>query len=153
MTIRNKPNFFSGLLFILFGLGFAGIGSGYAMGTLTRMGPGYFPVVLGVLLAIVGIVVTVASLSKDEIEEIDPIRIKPLVLILGSMVIFGLTLKALGFVLASVLLLVISAIASHEFSWRYFVPMAVILIISCYLAFIYGLGLPMPMWPLMLEGM
>jgi hypothetical protein len=147
IKVRNQPNFFSGLLFIVLGLGFALYARNYQMGTASQMGPGYFPVVLGSLLAVIGLVVTVQglSLTQDE-EKIEPMFFKPMLLVLGPIILFGVMLIPMGLVLSSIMLIGLTALASPEFSLKYVVPTALVLTLGCYLVFIYGLGLPIPVW-------
>jgi hypothetical protein len=147
ISVRNQPNFLSGVLFTVIGTGFGVYGRNYGMGTASQMGPGYFPVVLGSLLAVIGVVITLQSLSVHQDEEkIELLFFKPMLLVLGPIVLFGVTLIPLGFVLSSIMLIGLTALASPEFSLKYVVPTTLVLIVGCYLVFIYGLGLPIPVW-------
>ena len=148
LSIRNQPDFFAGLLFIGIGVAFGGLATQYHLGTLAEMGPGFFPLILCALLTIIGAVVAFRSVTGiDEIDRIDSIGWRPLVSILAALTLFGLLLMPLGFVVATIVLVLLSASASHEFGWRYALMTTAVLIVSCYLIFIYGLGLPMPTWP------
>lgn len=145
--IRHQPNFFAGLLFAGFGLAFGCGATRYEVGTASEMGPGYFPLILGGLLALFGFIVIVRSLTVDDEEAVERASLKPFWLIIGSVVLFGVLLAPLGLIACSLLLVLASAFASHEFGWRYATASAVILIAFCYLVFIYALGLPIPVWP------
>lgn len=145
--IRHQPNFFAGLLFAGFGLAFGLGATQYEIGTAAQMGPGYFPMVLGGLLVPFGLAVVVRSLTVDEEEAIDRASIKPFLLIIGSVILFGALLMPLGLIACSLLLVLASAFASHEFGWRYATVSAVVLIGFCYFIFIHALGLPIPVWP------
>lgn len=148
LHVRSQPNFLAGLLFILLGTGFGYAATQYELGSAAQMGPGFFPLALGILLAFFGAITLLRSISPlDEQEEIERAPLKPLILILGAIMLFAMLMIPLGLVLASVVLILISTLASHEFSWRYALITMLVLIVMCYLIFIYGLGLPIPVWP------
>lgn len=153
MRIRSQKDFASGLMFILVGLGFSFVARGYSMGTAAKMGPGYFPFLLGLVLALLGAVVTIGALSsKGEADQLARWDLKILLWILGSVVLFGLLLKPLGMVLSVVVLVLVSSMASHEFSWKGAVLNAIILVLISLGAFVYGINLQMPVWPAFLAS-
>ncbi|KDP86582.1 tripartite tricarboxylate transporter TctB family protein [Cupriavidus basilensis] len=153
MRIRSQKDFASGLMFILVGFGFSWVARGYSMGTAAKMGPGYFPFWLGIVLALLGALVLWGSLSaKKEEDQLARWDIKTLLWILGSVVLFGLMLKPLGMVLSVLVLVLVSSMASHEFSWKGAVANAVILVLISMGAFVYGINLQMPVWPAFLAG-
>ncbi|MEN7526219.1 MULTISPECIES: tripartite tricarboxylate transporter TctB family protein [unclassified Cupriavidus] len=153
MRIRSQKDFASGLMFILVGLSFSFVARGYSMGTAAKMGPGYFPFWLGIVLAILGALVLWGSLSsKAENDQLARWDLKILLWILGSVVLFGLLLKPLGMVLSVVVLVLVSSMASHEFSWKGAVLNAIILVIISLGAFVYGINLQMPVWPAFLAS-
>lgn len=148
MQIRSQKDFASGLMFIAVGLGFSYIATTYNMGTTAKMGPGFFPFWLGLLLAVLGAIVTMTSMSakssEDQIAKWD----WPSVLwVTGSVVIFGVVLAYLGLMLSVLVLVFISAMASHEFHWKGTIVNAVILNLIAYVAFIWGLKLQFHVWP------
>ncbi len=148
MRIRKQTDFLSGLMFIVVGLSFSWVARGYSMGTAARMGPGYFPFWLGIVLAILGVVVALGSLSREgEGDRMARWDLKTLLWILGSVVLFGLVLRPLGMVLSVVLLVLVSSMASHEFSWKGAVLNAIALVVISVGAFVYGINLQMPVWP------
>jgi len=153
LRIRSQKDFASGLMFILVGLSFSFVARGYSMGTAAKMGPGYFPFWLGIVLALLGALVLWGSLSskmaKDQLERWD---VKILLWILGAVVLFGLLLKPLGMVLSVVVLVLVSSMASHEFSWKGAVLNAIILVLISMGAFVYGINLQMPVWPAFLAS-
>ena len=153
MRIRSQKDFASGLMFILVGLIFSFVARGYSMGTAAKMGPGYFPFWLGIVLAILGALVLWGSLSsKGEDDQLARWDLKILLWILGSVVLFGLLLKPLGMVLSVVVLVLVSSMASHEFSWKGAVLNAIILVLISLGAFVYGINLQMPVWPAFLAS-
>ncbi len=153
MRIRSQKDFASGLMFILVGLSFSFVARGYSMGTAAKMGPGYFPFLLGLVLAILGAFVTIGSLSsKGEKDHLARWDLKILLWILGSVVLFGLLLKPLGIVLSVFVLVLVSSMASHEFSWKGALLNGVVLVLISLGAFVYGINLQMPVWPAFITG-
>ena len=148
MQLRNKQDFWSGVMFMLLGVGFAWKATSYSMGTAARMGPGYFPHWLGVLMAILGLVVLLSSISKKAEEiEVDRFDFKILAIIVGSIVLFAFTLRPLGMIVSLFILVGFSSLASHEHSWKVSIANAAFLTLLCWLSFVKGLGLVFPIWP------
>src|SRR5687768_17283705 len=125
MRIRNPTDFWTGLLFGGFGL-FAALyaATHYNLGTAVRMGPGYFPTWVGGLVALLGLALALRSLKLDG-PALPRVRLRPIAFVLGGSLAFGYFLKPLGLVLATVLLVVISAAGGHEFRWREVLALAV----------------------------
>ena len=148
MQLRNKQDFWSGVMFIALGLGFAWQATSYQMGTAARMGPGYFPFWLGLVLALLGIVVLLGSLSKKAEETtVDRFDWRIVFLVIGSVVLYAVILRPLGVYISVFVLVVVSSLASHEFNWKVAVANGIFLVVFSYLAFIKGLGLIFPLWP------
>ena len=146
--IRNQKDFAAGLLYIGFGAAFAIGATFYNMGSADRMGPAYFPFWLGVILALIGVIVLTASLrARSASVPMPKFDWKVLAWILASVAAFGALLTWLGLVVSLVALVLISSLASHEFAWKGAVLNAVFLLIVCVGAFVYGLGLQLPLWP------
>ena len=147
MRIRNPTDFWTGLLFGGLGL-FATLyaATHYTLGTAVRMGPGYFPTWVGGLVTLLGLALALRSLKLDG-PALPRIRLRPIVFVLGGSLAFGYFLKPLGLVLATVLLVVISAAGGHEFRWREVLALAVGLAAFAVAVFVWGLGLPFPLWP------
>lgn len=147
MTIKSPKNFWAGLMFVAFGLFFAVWAVvNYQMGTAVRMGPAYFPAVLGGLLAFLGLVVLSMSVTVKG-PRVDTFHFRPLLLILGANVAYGYAMKPLGLVLATAVLVFISAFGGHEFKWKEVTLLYVFLIVFSVLVFVKGLTLPFPLWP------
>ena len=150
MKIKSPKNFWAGLMFVGFGLFFAVWAvTNYQMGTAVRMGPAYFPAVLGGLLAILGVIVLLESLAVEG-PPVPRFHFRPLILISGACVIYGYLMKPLGLVLATAALVYISAFGGHEFKWKEVTILYVILIVFSVLVFVKGLTLPFPLWPAVL---
>ena len=152
MNIRNKKDFGAGIMYMVFGLFFALNALSYKMGTAAKMGPGYFPFWLGALLTALGFFVLLKSMSsKNTKEEIGGWNWKIVIWIAGSVVLYGLLLPTLGFMLSIFILVLVSASASHEFTWKSTVLNAIFLVTFTYLAFVQGLNLQFPLLPTFLE--
>jgi len=148
LKIRNQKDFVSGLMYIGFGSFFAILARGYQMGTAAKMGSGYFPFWLGVLLATIGAYVALRSMAPKQMDEkLAKVDIPSVAWVTGSTVVFAISLSFLGLIAAIFLLVVISAMASHEFSWKGSILNAVFLIGFAYMAFVWGLKLQFPVWP------
>ncbi len=150
MKIRNAKDFWAGLMFLAFGVGFMVVARNYAMGTAVRMGPAYFPTVLGGILAFLGLVVFLRSFFIRP-EGVGLFRLRPMAIVCLAIIVFAVTLKPLGLVLAAILLIVVGSFASHEFSWKAALVLAAVLAAFSVGVFYYGLGLPFNVWPAFLE--
>jgi hypothetical protein len=146
MKITAPKNFWAGLMFIAFGVGFALIARNYQMGTSVRMGPAYFPTVLGAILAVLGLVIFLQSFVVVG-EKVPRFYFRPLILIVAAVVVFGVLLKPLGLVLALAILVGVGAFGGFEFKAKEVVILYVVLAIFSVLVFVKGLGLPIPIWP------
>lgn len=148
MKLKNPKDFWSGVMFAAIGFAFAIIVKvyDYPMGTAARMGPGYFPFVLGSLMGILGLIIVAESLVTAG-GPVSKFAWRPLIWVLGAFVIFGLTAKLVGLVIAICLLVMISAYGGHEHKWKEAIISSIILAAASVGVFVYGLKLPFPIWP------
>ena len=193
MQIVNGKDFWAGLMFAGFGLGFMLVSFNYPMGSALRMGPGYFPAVLGGLLAVLGGIIFLRAFVSKLANPLRVVTFRPplliasaviggaiyfaegwlkgapmaklaliglaltlfigtfgprsMFLVLIAVLIFGYALKPLGLVLATVLLIVLSALGGHDFRKKEIVILTVVLALFGALVFVKGLGLPFNLWP------
>ena len=193
MKVKNGKDFWAGLMFIGFGLGFMLVSFNYPMGSAVRMGPAYFPVMLGGLLAILGgavffrafiskfehplkvftfrlpllvgsaVIGAVAYFADSQLKGLPTLQFalaglalflfigafgpRSMFLVLLAVVIFGYALKPLGLVLATVLLIALSALGGHDFRNKEIVILTIVLVIFGVLVFVKGLGMPFNLWP------
>jgi len=140
---RNPKDFWTGLLYIFFGASAVIIARDYNMGTSLRMGPAYFPTILGAVLAVIGVIAVIRSFIAPG-APIGGFSFKGLVLVTLAVVVFGFLVRGVGLVVSLPLLVIISAYASTRFRWRTTLIMAAGLTIFCALVFIKGLGIPLP---------
>jgi hypothetical protein len=153
LKIKSEKDFWSGLMFIAIGVGFAWGASNYSFGSAARPGPAYFPFGLGVILAVLGLFVLFKGLTLEVRggDKIGGWPFKPWIVILGAVVIFGLALPRLGMIITLPLLIGIASLASGEFHWKEVLINVVVLTLGCWLVFIKGLNLTIPVWPTFLS--
>ena len=144
--IRNPKDFWAGVLFIAFGLAAVIIARDYAMGSAGRMGPGYFPRGLGILMIVLGLILALRAVRVDG-PKIEFRSFKPLAIVLGSVVVFAMAAPKLGLIGATILLIVLSSTASHEFRLKESIISSLALSVFTLAAFVYGLKLQLPTWP------
>lgn len=149
MNIKSQKDFVSGIALIVVGGAFAIGATNYSFGTAIRPGPGYFPFGLGIILAVLGLVVLVGSLTqgKKNGDPIGAIPWRPLGCIVGAIVFFGYFLPKLGFLISFPIMIVLTSAGGNEFTWKDALLNALILTALSYLIFIYGLQLTIPVWP------
>ena len=151
MAIRNKRDFWSGVMFIVTGVMFMVLSQQYQMGTAAKMGPAYFPTVLGGLMAFLGLLLAIPSVRARAPEtHIEPFKFKVILTILAAVAGYAIALPTLGFIVALFLLVIVSSFASHEFSWKATLISAVVLLIGSWLVFVKGLELQFPFLPVFL---
>ena len=162
MKIKSQKDFFSGLMFMVAGIAFAWGATNYTIGEGARMGPGYFPLMLGILLTLIGLFVTFEALvvETEDGERIGKAAWKPLVFIISANLIFGVLLAglpkfgipAMGLIVAIYALTFVAALAGEEFKAKEVAILATVLAIGSYLAFIVLLKLQFPVWPSFISG-
>jgi len=144
VSIRNPRDFWAGAIYLALAIVVIWIGHGYEQGTSARMGPGYFPTVLGSMLALFGVVSVGRSFIRPG-EAIGAFAWRPLLLVLGAVVLFGLLLPVAGVLVALPSLIVVGALASRNSRLDPTSAAALVGIVAfCVIVFVKGLGLPMP---------
>lgn len=162
MRIKNQKDFFAGLVYAGVGVAFAWGATNYTIGDGARMGPGYFPLLLGIVLAIIGSVVVFQSLVV-ETPDGNPIGAwawKPLLFIIAANFLFGILLggmpslgvPAMGLIIAIYVLTIVAAMAGSEFRWLEVIILATILAVGSWVAFVWGLKLQFQVWPSFITG-
>jgi len=157
MRIRNIEDFLAGVLFLVVGAVFGVGATTYEIGSADQMGPGYFPLLCGGLLVIIGLVVCIRSLVVGTPGR-DPAgrsSLRPLALVIGANMLFGILLAgspllgipALGLFVATPVLVLVSAWAGREYRFWEVCLLAVVLTLGVWLLFARGLGMPLPVWP------
>ena len=162
MKIRSQKDFFSGLMFMGIGVAFAWGATTYSVGNGARMGPGYFPLYLGVLMAILGIAITFKSLVVEAIggDKIGKWAWKPLFFVILANLVFGALLAglpyfgipAMGLIAAIYALVFIASVAEDGWKFKATFILATVLAIGSYIAFVMALKLQFPVWPAFITG-
>lgn len=154
MKIKSQRDFWAGLIFVVVGVAFAWGSTNYSFGSSARPGAAYFPVGLGVLLAILGAMVLFKALTieSDGGDPIGDIAWKPLLVIVAAIVVFGLLLPRLGMAITLPVVVTMSALAGDEFRWRDALLNSVLLTVGSWVIFIWGLKLVIPLWPVFLTN-
>jgi hypothetical protein len=162
VKIKSQKDFFSGLMFTAVGIAFAWGASTYNVGSGARMGPGYFPLMLGILMAVIGagIMFTSLTVETNDGEHIGKWAWKQVVFILGANLAFGVLLgglpsvgvPAMGMIIAIYALVLISSLAGNEFDLKKVLILATVLAIGSYIAFIWALKLQIQVWPTFITG-
>jgi len=141
--VHNPKDFWSGVMFLLFAAGAVVIGQDYSMGTAGRMGPAYFPTVLGGLLGVIGLVTMLRGLFTRG-EAMERFSYRNALLVLVAVVLFGFLVRGAGMVPAVIALVLVSAVASARFRIKAALPLSIGAALFCLLVFVKGLGLPIP---------
>ena len=144
--IKHPKDFWAGVLYMAFGATAIAIALNYPAGTAGRMGPGYFPRALGAILIAIGLFLSLRALQLQGTPISFP-AFKPLIVVIASVVVFGVAAPPLGLVVATILLVVVSSAASDEFRWKEALISSLILAAFTVAAFAYGLQLQLPVWP------
>jgi hypothetical protein len=162
MKIQSQKDFFAGLMFAVVGGGFAVGASQYSLGSGARMGPGYFPIILGLMLAVLGCAIAIKSMitPTPDGDKIGRFAWKPLFFIIMANLVFGASigglpiigLPPLGLIVGIFLLTFIAANAGDEFNFKEVTILAIILAVMSYAAFILLLKLQFPVWPAFIKS-
>ncbi len=162
MSIKSQKDFYAGLLFMLVGSAFGWGALDYQVGASARMGPGYFPLLLGALLALLGAVMMLrATFGQAQADQtIGPWAWRPLVAITSANLMFGVALgglprlawPALGLMVGIYLLTFVACLAGERFKLKEAALLATALATLSYGAFVLLLKLQLPVWPVFVSG-
>lgn len=143
---RSVKDICAGLIFLGFGAAFGIAAAGYPLGTALRMGPGYFPLVLAVILGLVGAAILFQALSgKGEAGGFGAVHWKATALVLGAILFFGATVRGLGLAPALFAAAFAAALASVENTVLRAAAIGLCLMVFCVGIFSYGLGVTAPL--------
>jgi hypothetical protein len=162
VNIKSQKDFASGLLFMAVGGAFAYGATNYSIGTAARMGPGYFPLMLGIILALLGAVVAFKALVVEtpDGDKIGKWAWKPLTFIIAANLLFGIMIGGLpsiglppmGLIAGIFALTIVASLAGETFKLKEVLVLSVILSIGSYMAFVVLLNLQFPVWPTFIVG-
>ncbi len=162
MNIKSQKDFFSGLMFMGVGVAFAWGATTYKVGEGARMGPGYFPLMLGVLMAVLGMAITFKSLVVETVggEKIGKWAWKPLVYVIAANLLFGvllgglpsIKLPAMGLIIGIYVLTFVASMAESGWKFKNTLILATVLAVGSYVAFVKVLKLQFAVWPAFITG-
>ena len=145
MKIASQKDFVSGLMFTIVGIAFGVGATNFDIGSAARMGPGYFPLLLGILLAILGLIITLQSFGRHVGDQaIGAIAWRPLIFILGANLAFGALLVGIpswgiphfGLIVAIYGLVLIAGYARPGHKLKESLLLATVLAVGSYGAFV-----------------
>lgn len=162
MKIESQRDFYAGLMFAAVGMAFAWGSTSYSMGVGASMGPGYFPLALSVLMALLGAVISFAALGAEvaQDERVGKFAWRPLFFILSANLVFGLLLSGvpglhippMGLVVSICALTLLAALGGEEFKSKEVLILAVVLAVMSYVAFVVLLKLQFAALPAFIAG-
>jgi hypothetical protein len=162
VNIKSQKDFFAGLMFMGVGVAFAWGATNYSIGTGARMGPGYFPLMLGVMLALLGVGITFGALVVERAggDKIGKWAFKPLVFIIAANLLFGVCLgglpsfhvPAMGMIFGIYVLTFVASLAEKGMQMKATFILATFLAVISYVAFVVVLKLQFPVWPNFITG-
>jgi len=141
--IKNQKDFWAGILFLAFGIAGGYLSQEYPFGTSTRMGPGYFPLVLSGLLAGIGLICALRAMVGVRVH-IDAFSLKKTLYVTVPVFVFGVIVKGAGLIPATIVVIVASALASSFFNLKQAILISIGMSVFCWAVFSLGLGLPTP---------
>ncbi len=147
VNVFLSKDFLSGLLFAAFGIWGVVLSLGWRMGTGSRMGPGYFPQMLSWGIIALGVILIVRSLMAGYKDRVEAGRVRPVLLILIAIVLFGILAERAGMVLSLLIMIGLGGAACMDSRWKEVVISAIVLTAFAVGVFKYGLELPIPVWP------
>jgi hypothetical protein len=149
-------------MFAVVGVAFAWGATTYNVGSGARMGPGYFPLMLGILMAVIGLAIMFTGLTveTEDGELIGKWAWRQVAYIIGANLAFGVLLgglpsigvPAMGMIIAIYALVIIASLAGSEFELRKVLVLATVLAVGSYVAFIWALKLQIQVWPTFITG-
>ena len=145
LRVKSPQDLGAGLVFMLIGLAGLYFGSELAFGTAARMGPGYFPTVLSLLILAIGIIVGLRGLSVEG-PPVEPVQLRPIAFVVAAILIFGVLIEFVGLALTAVLLTLLAACARRDVKLSETLLLGAGLAIFAVTVFVYLLGQPLPAW-------
>jgi len=144
--MRSPKDFWAGLIFIAIGGGFILLSQQYRLGDMHRMGPAMFPMLVGALLAALGLIIALRSFALDG-APVPRFEARPIGVSILAIVLFGLALQWLGLIAAVAALVLVGAYAARDVRLRDNLALAAVMVAFSVGVFVWLLGLPLPLWP------
>ena len=151
MTLRNAKDFWSGVLFAAAGLFFIVTVQELRLGTAARMGPAYFPTILGGILTVLGLMLMIrgflARVVNPQEHRVEPFHWRILGFILGSVLVFSLILNSCGVIVATGAMIFIAACAEKKIHVKETLAVVIVLNFIVWVTFVYAIGMQIPVLP------
>jgi hypothetical protein len=145
LRVKSPQDIGAGVVFLAIGIAGLYFGRELAFGTSARMGPGYFPILLSMLIIVVGLVVGFKGLTIEG-PPIEQVQLRPISFIVAAILIFGFLIESIGLALTAILLTVFAAYARPEVKLRETILLGVGLALFTVVVFVYVLGQALPAW-------
>ena len=145
LRVKSPQDLGAGLVFILIGAAGYYFGRDLTTGTAARMGPGYFPMLLSGLIILIGLAIALRALTIEG-PSVERIQLRPLVLIVAAILMFGYLIDALGLVLTTIALTLVAAYARRDANLRETLLLGGGLAVFAVVVFVYALSQPLPVW-------
>src|SRR5215471_21106037 len=145
VQVKSPQDLGAGVVFLLLGIAGLYFGNDLSMGTASRMGPGYFPVLLSWLIIAIGLVVGLRGLTVEG-PPIEPVQLRPIVFIIAAILVFGFLIESIGLALTALALTVFAAYARREVKLGETIVLGVGLGVFTVIVFVYVLGQALPAW-------
>jgi NADH:ubiquinone oxidoreductase subunit 2 (subunit N) len=145
LRIRSPQDLGAAVVLVVIGLAGAYFGRDLAFGTAGRMGPGYFPIILSWIIVAVGVILAVRALTIEG-PRIEPVQLRPIVVIIAAILMFGFLISAVGLAISAVMLTILAAYARRDVNLAEAALLGVGLAAFTVIVFVYGLSQPLPAW-------
>jgi hypothetical protein len=145
LRIRSPQDLGAAGVLVVIGLAGAYFGRDLAFGTAGRMGPGYFPIILSWIIVAVGVILAVRALTIEG-PRIEPVQLRPIVVIIAAILMFGFLISAVGLAISAVLLTILAAYARRDVNLAETALLGIGLAAFTVMVFVYGLSQPLPAW-------
>lgn len=144
MKHKDLQDLIGGVLLSAVGLFFALYSQRYDLGTAARMGPGYFPTVLGWTLTVLGVLVALPALFRKG----PPVKIQlgNFLFVMAALLLFAFSLRSLGMVAATFLASFVASLADRDITWKGRALMSAGVTVLTVLVFSMGLNMVLPLW-------
>ena len=145
LRVNSPQDLGAALVFILIGLAGLYFGKDLTFGTASRMGPGFFPTWLNLLILAIGVATGVKALATEG-PRIERFQLRPILFIVAAIVIFGFLIKGVGLALSAVLMTIFAAHARRGVKMTETILLALGLALFSVIVFVYMLGQAVPAW-------
>jgi hypothetical protein len=146
VKLKTGKDFWSGIMFLCFAAAGLFAARTYSLGSAGKMGPGYFPLVLGIALGAIGLLLVARAIISGD-EPIEGLNLRPLLLLVLGVVAFGLAILPLGLVVTLIITVAIAAFAGRQSGPIEVAVLALSLAALSIGIFHFALRLPLPIWP------